>query len=102
MEAFRVFLPLLADVLVRRQAAQRLEPSCETLGHEEGVEMSLQQVMGFVGTRLQDGIFQRPVHPSELLRWFTDDSASLAGDRCEPRQCRCGRRPLGSSQSDIS
>lgn len=66
MEAFRILLPLLADVLLRRQAAQCLEPSGKIIGHEEGVEMPLQLVMGFVMIPLHGGIFQRPIHPLHL------------------------------------
>lgn len=37
VEAFQVCLPLLTDMLVGRQAAQRLEPSGEVVGYREVV-----------------------------------------------------------------
>lgn len=66
MEEFRVFLPLLTDIPVRRQAAQCIEPSCKIIDHDEGVEMLLQLVMGFVVTGFHGCILQYPVHSFDL------------------------------------
>ena len=55
VEEFRVFLPLLADVLMRRWAAQRLELSSKTRGHEKRVQVPLQLIMGFIIIPLSEG-----------------------------------------------
>ena len=39
VEAIRMLLPLLTDVLVRGQPLERLEPFGEVVGEQEGIQM---------------------------------------------------------------
>ena len=47
-KAFRFFLPALADVLIRRKSLERFESLCEIIGHQKGIQMLFQVVMGVV------------------------------------------------------
>jgi hypothetical protein len=47
-KAFRLFLPALADVLIRGQACAGVESFREMIGHQEGMQMRVQVVMGLL------------------------------------------------------
>ena len=64
--AFRLLLAALADVLIRGQAFERLEALGEVIGHQEGLQMRFQVVMGLVVILVHRGVFECAVHPFHL------------------------------------
>ena len=65
-KAFGLFLPALTDVFIRGQAVERFESFREIIGHQEGMQMLFQVVMGLVVILFHGGLFERPVHPFDL------------------------------------
>ena len=65
-KAFRFFLPALADVLIRRKSLERFESLCEIIGHQKGIQMLFQVVMGVVVILFYSSLFERTVHPFHL------------------------------------
>jgi hypothetical protein len=43
-----LFLPALTDVFIGRKASERFESFGKVIGHEEGLEMVLQMLMGLI------------------------------------------------------
>jgi hypothetical protein len=48
-KSFWIFLPALADVFIRGESFERVEPLREIIGHQEGLQMLFQVVMGRIG-----------------------------------------------------
>jgi hypothetical protein len=65
-QAFRLFLPALADGLIRGQAGAGVESFREILGHQEGMQMRVQVGMGLLVIRVDGGLFARTVPPFHL------------------------------------
>jgi hypothetical protein len=65
-KAFWLFLPAFADVLIRCQSFERFESLREIIGHQEGMQMLFQVVMGHVVIPFYGGLFERAIHPFHL------------------------------------
>jgi hypothetical protein len=65
-KAFRLFLPASADVFIRCEPFERFESFREVIGHEEGLQMLFQAIMGLVVVRFHGGVFERAVHAFDL------------------------------------
>src|ERR671918_2353218 len=65
-KSFRLFLPASADVFIRCESLERFEALGEVIGHQEGLQMRFQVVMGLVVILFHGGVFERAVHPFHL------------------------------------
>jgi len=65
-ESFGLGSPCFADELVRGEALEGLEPSCEVVGFDEVPEMRAQLVVGFVEVAFDGGVLDCPVHSLDL------------------------------------
>ena len=65
-EALRVFCPLFADELVRREPLEGLEPSAKVAGSNAVIEMSSQLGVIVVVIALDRRFLDRPVHSLDL------------------------------------
>ena len=65
-ESFRLASPCFADELVRGEALEGLEPSCEVVGVDEVPQMRAQLIVGFVEVAFDGGVLNRPVHSLNL------------------------------------
>ena len=65
-KAFRLFLVAFADVLTRWKALERFESLREIIGHQEGVQMPFQVVMGLVVIPFHRGLFEHAIHSFHL------------------------------------
>src|ERR671922_2646085 len=65
-ESFWLCLPTFTDVLIRSESFQRLESPRDVIGHEEGMQLLFQMVMGLVVVLLHGGFFARAVHAFHL------------------------------------
>jgi hypothetical protein len=57
-----LFVPALTDVLIGCDSFERFESLREVIGHQEGMQMLFQVVMGLVVILLHGGVFERAVH----------------------------------------
>jgi len=60
------FLPLLADELIGCEALEGFEPFGEVVGHEEGLQVFFELVVGLVEEALDSSFFESPVHTLNL------------------------------------
>lgn len=60
------FLPLLADELIGSEAFESFESFGEVVGHEEGLQVFLELLMGLIVEAFDGGILERPVHVLDL------------------------------------
>ena len=65
-EAFRLFCPLFADELVRREPLEGLEPAAEVVSGNEVVKVLSELGMIVVMIPLDLGFLDRPVHSLDL------------------------------------
>ena len=65
-ESIRLLCPCLADVFIRCEAPQGLEPAAEVVGRDEVGEVTAQLVVGFVVVALDRGLLEGSVHALDL------------------------------------
>jgi hypothetical protein len=65
-KSFQLFLPASVDVFIRGKAFERFESFREVIGHQEGLQMLFQVVMGLVVIRFHGGVSRRVVHAFDL------------------------------------
>ena len=65
-ESLGLFCPELADVFVRREAFEGLQPPAEILCIDEVIEVPLELRVAAVMVALDRGFLDRPVHPLDL------------------------------------
>ena len=61
-ESFGLGSPCFADELVRGEAFEGLEPSCEVVGVDEVPQMPAELIMAVVEVAFDGGVLNRPVH----------------------------------------
>ena len=70
-KTFGLFLPAFADVLIGGQAFEGFESFREVIGHQEGMYMLFQVVMGLILILFHGGLFEHTVHAFHLaIRHF--------------------------------
>ena len=65
-KAFRLRLPLLADVLAWGESFQGLETSGEIVGHQEGNQMVTKLLMSIVVVAIDGGFLECSIHALDL------------------------------------
>ena len=63
---FGLMLPAVTAGFIRGKPAQRLEPLSEVIGHQEGLEVFLEMLVGLVGRLLHGGFFAGTIHAFHL------------------------------------
>ncbi len=59
-------VPALTDVLIGCESCEGFEPLREVIGHQEGMQMRFQVVLGLVVILFHGGVFARAVHAFDL------------------------------------
>ena len=74
LKSFRLLLPTLADVLIRRQPLKSLKSFGKVIGSKELDEMLLELLMRFIVMALDGRVLDGAIHPLDLSvsPWMID------------------------------
>ena len=100
-KSFRLFCPYFADVFIRGEALEGLEPPGEIIGHQEAVHVRFQLFVRGVVITFHRGLLDGSVHAFNLpvcpgMLWLGEPVFNLVfiAAEIEPMRAPLSRRPV--------